>query len=94
MQHGRLWTAESGDHFSRLFQSASVEYELTEKLHVFSEWFTFLRRDFGDNRPQHYYDGGLTYLVTPNLQLDWRAGVGLNDAADGFFTGFGLVIRR
>ncbi len=91
---GSLWTAESGDHFSQFFQSASVEYELTEKLHVFNEWYVFLRRDFSDNRPQFYYDAGLTYLVTPNFQLDWEAGVGLNHAADGFFTGCGLTIRK
>jgi hypothetical protein len=91
---GSLWTAESGDHFWRFSQSASLEYELTEKLHVFNEWFAFFRRDSSDNRPQHYYDAGLTYLVTPNFQLDWRAGLGLNDASDGFFTGCGLTIRR
>jgi hypothetical protein len=91
---GNLWTAESGDRFSRFSQSASIEYELTEKLHLFNEWYVFLLRDSSDNRPQHYYDAGLTYLVTPNFQLDWRAGLGLNDAADGFFTGFGLTIRR
>jgi hypothetical protein len=91
---GNLWTAESGDRFSRFSQSASVEYELTEKLHVFNEWFAFFRRDSSDNRPQHYYDAGVTYLVTPNFQLDWRAGVGLSDAADGFFTGCGFTIRR
>ena len=91
---GNLWTAESGDRFSQFFQSASVDYELTEKLHVFNEWFAFFRRDSSDNRPQHYYDAGLTYLVTPNFQLDWRAGLGLNGASDGFFTGCGLTIRR
>ncbi len=91
---GSLWTAESGDHFSQFFQSASLEYELTEKLHVFNEWYVLCRRDFSDNRPQYYYDAGLTYLVTPNFQLDWEAGVGLNHAADGFFTGCGLTIRR
>ncbi len=91
---GNLWTAESDDHFSRLSQSASVEYELTQKLHVYNEWFAFFFRDSIDNRPQHYYDAGLTYLVTPNFQLDWRAGLGLNPAADGFFTGCGLAFRR
>jgi hypothetical protein len=91
---GSLWSAESGDRFPRFFQSASVEYELTEKLHVYNEWFAFFRRDSSDNRPQHYDDVGLTYLVTPNFQLDWRAGFGLNGAADGFFTGCGFAIRR
>jgi hypothetical protein len=91
---GSLWTAESGDHFWQFSQSASVEYELTEKLHIFNEWFALFRYESNDNRPQHYYDAGLTYLVTPNFQLDWRAGLGLSNASDGFFTGCGLVIRK
>ena len=91
---GNVWTSESGDHFSYFFQSASLEYELTERLHCFNEWYAFFRRDATDNRPQHYYDGGFTFLLTPNFQLDWRAGCGLSDAADGIFTGCGLTIRR
>jgi Putative MetA-pathway of phenol degradation len=91
---GGLWTAESGDHFTRFSQSASLDYELTEKLHAFNECYALFRIDFHDDRPQYYYDAGLTYLVTPNFQLDWRAGVGLNDASDRFFTGCGLSIRR
>ncbi len=91
---GNLWTADAGDRFSWLFQSASLDYELTEKLHVYNEWYAFFFRDARDNRPQYYYNGGLTYLVTPNFQLDWRAGLGLNDVSDGFFTGCGLTIRR
>ena len=91
---GDTWTSITGDHQSRLFQSASVEYELTERLHAYSEWYALFPRDAVDNRPQHNYDGGFTYLVTPNFQLDWRAGLGLNDAAGGFFTGCGLTIRR
>ena len=90
---GNLVTAESEDHFSQLFQSATVTYDLTKKLHVFSEGFALFHCNSIDNRPQYYYDGGLTYLVTPNLQLDWRAGFGLNDVSDGFFTGCGLTIR-
>jgi hypothetical protein len=91
---GSLWTAESGDHFAEFFQSASVEYELTEKLHCFNEFYALFRHGASDNRPQPYYDAGLTYLVTPNFQLDWRAGLGLNNAADGFFTGCGFTVRR
>ena len=91
---GNLCTAESADRFSQFFQSASIEYELTEKLHCFNEWYILLRSGFSDERPQPYYDAGLTYLVTPNFQLDWRAGLGLNNAADGFFTGCGFTVRR
>jgi hypothetical protein len=91
---GSQWTAVLGDRFTHLSQSLSIGYGLTEKLSVYNEWFAFFYRDLDDNRPQHYYNGGLTYLVTPNFQLDWRAGLGLNDTADGFFTGCGLTIRK
>jgi hypothetical protein len=91
---GNLWTGESGDHFSELFQAVSLEYEWTEKLHVFGEWYALVPRDGRDNRTQHYFDSGLTYLLTPNVQLDWSAGLGLSDASDRFFTGCGVTIRR
>jgi hypothetical protein len=89
-----VWTAESGDHFSYFAQSASLEYELTKRFHVYNEWYVLVPHAAEDNRAQNYYDGGCTYLVTPNFQLDWRAGFGLTGAADRFFTGCGLTIRR
>lgn len=91
---GGLWTAASGDSYTRLSQSVDLDYEVTDKLHLFNEWYAFFRDGFSDDRPQHYYDTGFTYLVTPNFQLDWRAGIGLNDASDRFFTGCGVTVRR
>jgi hypothetical protein len=91
---GNECTREMEDHFTRFFHSMSIDYELMEKLHAFNEWSVFCRINANDNHPQHYYDGGFTYLVTPNFQLDWSAGVGLSAVSDGFFTGCGLTIRR
>jgi hypothetical protein len=90
---GNLWTAAPGDRYSEFFQSGSLDYELTKKLHAYNEWYVLLPSGSNDNRPQHYDDAGLTYLVTPNFQLDWRVGVGLSPAADRFFTGFGFAWR-
>jgi hypothetical protein len=67
---------------------------MTEKLQVYNETYGLFRSDFHEDRPQYYYDGGMTYHVTPNLQLDWRAGVGLNRVSDRFFTGCGISVRR
>ena len=39
-------------------------------------------------------DGGFTFLVNNNFQLDVRAGVGLNEAADDYFVGTGFAVRR
>ena len=43
--------------------------------------------------PQHYIDSGFTYKVTPNIQLDARAGAGLTPHATGLFAGSGLSVR-
>jgi hypothetical protein len=97
---GNQWTAENVlvaapyDHYSLFFQSASLDYELTKKLSIFNEWFALFRYSSNDNRPQHYYDGGFTFLVTKNFQLDWRAGIGLSETSDRFFTGCGVTLRK
>jgi hypothetical protein len=91
---GSNTTVEQFDNLARFFQSACVGCELTNRLRVYNEWFALFPNESDDNRPEHYYDGGFTYLVTSNLQLDWRAGVGLSEVSDGFFTGCGFVIRR
>jgi hypothetical protein len=62
---------------------------------MFTEWFAFyptsaLADGIG---PEHYFNGGFTYLVTNNFQLDIRAGLGLNQAADDFFAGTGFAVR-
>ena len=43
--------------------------------------------------PAHSFDGGITYLLRPNIQLDFAAGVGLSEAAEDWFLGGGFSIR-
>ena len=43
--------------------------------------------------PQHYFNGGFTYRLTPDIQFDVRTGVGLNRHADDFFAGTGFAVR-
>lgn len=42
--------------------------------------------------PEYYFDSGVTFRVTDNLQFDFRAGVGLNRPADDFFVASGFVV--
>ena len=44
-------------------------------------------------QPDHRLDGGLTYLVKHNLQLDASAGVGLSEISPDFFVNAGLSWR-
>ncbi len=81
--------------YAELAQSATAGYSLTERLGAFGEWFCFVPLARGLEGPsvQHYLNGGFTFLVTKDLQLDIRAGAGLNRAADDFFAGAGFAIR-
>lgn len=79
--------------FTEFAQSMTVNYTLTDKLGGFTEWFAFFPAGSVVALPEHYFDAGFTYRVNNNFQLDIRAGVGLNDAADDFFVGSGSVLR-
>ena len=45
------------------------------------------------NLPQNYMDSGIIYHITPNIQVDIRAGFGLSGRPDDFFTGTGFSVR-
>lgn len=79
--------------YAEFAQSFTINYKLAEKLGGYTEWFAFFPAGSAVALPQHYFDGGFTYSVHMNLQLDIRAGVGLNDPADDFFAGSGAVVR-
>lgn len=48
---------------------------------------------FGAGAPAHVFNGGFTYLVNDDLQLDFEGGVGLSDNAGDWFFGFGAARR-
>lgn len=48
---------------------------------------------FGAGAPAHVFDGGFTYLVNDDLQLDIQGGIGLNDNAGDWFFGLGVARR-
>lgn len=84
-----------GEYYASFAQSASLATTLIpDKLGMYTEWFMFvpIGSDSGASNEQ-YFNGGFTYLVNNNLQLDIRAGVGLNDASADMFTGAGFSIR-
>jgi hypothetical protein len=86
---------DSGVFYEEFAQSVTIGYGWTERLRHYTEWFAFFPHGAADpgTRPEHYFNGGFTYLVTDNFQLDIRAGVGLNSAAGDFFAGAGAAYR-
>lgn len=80
------------DTLGRFLYTAALGFELSPRWGAFVELFGDLPAS--DAGPAaHSLDGGVTYLLTPRLQIDAFAGFGLSDAADDRFAGFGVSIR-
>lgn len=74
------------------FYTLSLGIGLADRLGLYLESFGFLGVE--EVRPsRHSVDGGFTLLVADNLQLDLRAGAGLDEHADDWFLGAGLSVR-
>lgn len=90
--YGNLNTAyptTAGERFLQGQGGVCVTYAATDRLSFFGEYFLFGPAAKGADAA-HYLDFGTAYLITPRIQLDARAGFGLNDEANNFFTGFGI----
>ena len=93
----RVNGAVDGDRHSylELAQSFSLGYRVTKELRAYAEWYAFYPTSATAPgvTAQHYFDTGLAYQVTPDFQLDVRAGWGLSKSADDFFAGAGFSVR-
>jgi Putative MetA-pathway of phenol degradation len=69
-------------------------FQVTKKLEAFVEWDAFYPiGGIGSAGPRHYAVGGLVYFITPNFEVDARAGIGLNHLSNDFLTGIGFAVR-
>ncbi len=85
---GMEW--EDGSSVSTTIYTASLGITLHERLGMFIETYGFYRENStGDNRA----DGGFTFLINNNNQLDVSAGIGLNDFAPDYFISCGYSFR-
>lgn len=84
----------SANFYAEFAQSFVVNLSLTERLGMYVEWFAFIPHGAIDTGPAHFIDGGLTYQINDNVQIDVLSGFGLNRSADDFFVGTGLVWRH
>lgn len=92
-QANRRIDVPSGAPYLELAQSWTVAYSLSDQWGAYTEWFALIPSGAVNVNTQHYFNGGFTWLINNDLQLDVRAGVGLNRAADNYFVGTGLSIR-
>jgi hypothetical protein len=92
-QVNRTLDGVTSEPYAELAQSWTIGYSLSDRVGAYTEWFAFAPDGADTDHNENYANAGLTFLVNDNLQLDVRAGVGLNEAADDLFTGAGFAWR-
>lgn len=92
-QFNRSEDGETGATYLEMAQSWTIGYSLTDRLGAYTEWFALIPSGADTELTEHYFNGGFTYLVNDDIQLDIRAGTGLNSAADDYFLGTGMSVR-
>jgi hypothetical protein len=81
-----------GDRFFQASGSAGLSYALTDRLGAFIEYYGIFPAG-KDEDCAHNADGGFSFLITDNCQLDFSAGIGLNEQAPDYFVGMGISFR-
>ena len=83
---------EVDDHLE-LAGSAVVGYTLSDRWRSYVETFTIQPvSGNGGERGESYLNGGFAHLITPMVQVDVRAGVGIGGSAARYFGGVGLSV--
>jgi hypothetical protein len=86
---GFLPEEPDSDRFIVWSQSVALGVHLTDRMTMYAEWFGLFSHALADNFATSAYNMGVDFYVTDDFVLDIRAGVGLNDDTDDFFTGIG-----
>ncbi|PXX98786.1 hypothetical protein DF185_15525 [Marinifilum breve] len=87
---GVSWSGMEGQDYAVWMYAAVIGLTLSDQIGAYAELYGFLP---GEGKNDHRWDGGLTYAVTENLQLDFSTGIGLSKVSPDFFISLGLSIR-
>jgi len=92
-QFNRALDPVSSTTYYEFAQSWTIAYTLSDCVGGYTEWYAFFPSAADTAQVEHYFNGGFTYLLSNDVQLDVRGGVGMNDAAVDYFVGTGISIR-
>lgn len=85
-----LWTEDGW--YGEGVASIALGYDLPGPFAVYLEGYGLLPEERGGD-PGFYLDSGVAWLLSPNVQLDGRVGVGLQEPTPNMFAGAGLSFR-
>lgn len=80
------------ERFHQTGATLALGYSLTDRVGTYIEYFGVYPAQ-KDGAAENFVNGGATFLVDNNFQLDARVGYGLNGLEDDFFFGFGTGVR-
>ena len=87
------YASEIGTSHFETATGITAAFQVTKKLEAFAEWDAIYQIDGSERGPRHYAVGGLVYFISNNLEVDARAGVGLNDRSNSLIAGVGFAVR-
>jgi hypothetical protein len=87
---GVIWSGAREEDFAVWMYAAVIGLALSDQVGAYAELYGFLP---GEGKNDHRWDGGLTYAVSDDLQLDFSTGIGLSKVSPDFFISLGLSIR-
>lgn len=68
----------------------SPGFNISEKWYAYLEAFGFISKS---NKPQHSFDGGIAYYISPNLKIDLSSGSGISKKAPDWYIAIGASFR-
>lgn len=92
-QFNRAFEDSTNGAYTEWAQSWTIAYTLTDKVGAYTEYYGLYPHSSVAVDAEHYFNGGFTYLVSNDIQLDIRGGTGLNGNATDYFIGTGISIR-
>ena len=85
---GAEWDGESAE--PDFIYTLTMGYSVSEKTGVYAEVYGFAAQF---SKADHRVDGGINYLLKPNLLLDFSGGIGLTQNAPDYYLAFGISFR-
>jgi hypothetical protein len=89
-----LFATRTADDNAQGIGSLSVQYQVSPSVQPYAEYFTVQPMGAAAAAGAQYANSGVLVLLSSNVQVDARLGVGLNRGADSYFVGFGFAVRR
>ncbi|MCO6430903.1 MAG: transporter [Deltaproteobacteria bacterium] len=81
------------ERYLEVSSSLAFGADLTQHFGTYVEYFGLYPAEQVVEEDEHYLNGGFTWSVSPDFQLDLRTGFGLNGDAIDLFTGAGFAAR-